>query len=56
MLDAMNSRLEEAEGQINDLEGRAMESNQVEQKREKRIMQNKSRLRELSDLAKHNII
>ena len=33
-----------------------MESNQVEQKREKRIMQNKNRLRELNDSIKCNNI
>jgi len=33
-----------------------MESNQGEQKREKRIMQNQNRLRELSDSIKHNNI
>ena len=33
-----------------------MESNQVKQKREKRIMQNENRLREFSDSIKHNNI
>ena len=33
-----------------------MESNQAEQKREKRMMQNKNRLREISDSIKHNNI
>ena len=32
-LDGMNSRLEESEEWINDLENRVMESNQAEQKR-----------------------
>lgn len=32
-----------------------MESNYAEQKKEKRIMQNENRLRELSDSIKHNI-
>ena len=37
MLDRINSRLEKAEEEINDLEeDRVMESNQAEQKREKR--------------------
>ena len=35
MLDGMNSRLEEAEEQINDVRDRVMENNQAEQKREK---------------------
>ena len=55
-LDGMNSRLKEAEERINDLEDRVMEKNQDEQKREKRIMQNENRLRELSDFIKHNNI
>ena len=55
ILDGMSSRLEEAEEQINDLEDRVIESNETEQKREKRIMQNENRLRELSDSIKHNI-
>ena len=37
MLDGMNSRLEEAEERINDLRDRVMESNQSEQKREKKL-------------------
>ena len=36
MFNGMNSRLEEAQEQINDLEHRVMESNQAEQKREKK--------------------
>jgi len=51
MLNGMNSRLEEAEEQIINLEDRVMESNQ-EQKR-KIIMQNKNRHKELSDSIKH---
>ena len=38
----MNSKLEEAEEQINDLGDRVMENNQAEKKREKRIVQNKN--------------
>jgi len=45
----------EADEQINDLEDRVMESNQAEQKRVKRIMQNENRLWKLSDSIKHNI-
>ena len=55
-LDGMNSRLEESEEWIHDLENRVMESNQAEQKREKWIMQNKNRLRELSDSIRCNNI
>lgn len=56
MLDGMNSKLEEAEEWINDLEYRVMESNQAEQKREKRIMHSKNRLRGQSDSIKCNNI
>lgn len=56
MHDGMNSRMEEAEEQINDLENTVLESNQVEQKKKKRIMQNKNRLGELSDSIKHKNI
>ena len=49
------NRLEEAEEWINDLEDRVMESNQVEQVREKN-MQNDNRLSELSDSNKYNNI
>ena len=51
-----DDRLEEGEEQINDLENRVVESNQAEQKRETRIMQKETRLRELSDSAKCNNI
>ena len=37
-LDAINSKLEEAEEQISDLEDRIMENNEAEQKRERRVM------------------
>ena len=57
-LDAIisSSRLEEAEEWINDLEDKVMESNEAEQKRERRIMQNENRLRELNDSIKCNNI
>ena len=44
-LDIINSRLEEAEESIGDLEDRVMGSNQAEQLRRKEIMQNKNSLR-----------
>ena len=46
----MNSRLEEMEEWINDLEQKVIESSEAEQ--ERRIMQNKNRLRELRDSTK----
>ena len=42
----MNNRLEEAKEQINDLEERVLENKEAEQKRDKRIMEQKKRLRE----------
>ena len=51
--EGMNSRLEEAEEQISDLEDRVMESNQVNSKKQNK---NENRLRELSDIIKHNTI
>ena len=54
--DGINSRLEEAEEQISNLVDRVVESNQAEQLREKNIMQNENRLRELSNTTKHNYI
>lgn len=47
ILDAMNSRLEEEEEWINDLEDKVMGNIETEQKRERRIMQNENRLREI---------
>ena len=38
MLDGMNSRMEEAEERISDLEDRVMETNQAKQNREKIMM------------------
>ena len=52
MLGRMNSRLEEREEQISDLGDRVMERNQDEQEREKRMMENENRHRELRDSIK----
>ena len=56
ILDGINRRPEEAEKQISDLEDRVMESNQAEQVREKKNMQNENRLMELSDTIQANNI
>ena len=53
---AMNSRLEKTEEQINNLEVKVMESNEAKEGRERRIMQNETRPRELSDSIKCNNI
>ena len=55
-LKGINSRLEEAEEQISDLKDRVRESSQAEQEREKIIIKNENRLRELSDNIKVNSI
>ena len=52
----LNIRLAEAKKQIGDLEGKVMENNKAEQKRERRIMQHKNTLTELSVSIKHNDI
>ena len=49
----MNTRMEEAEKQIRDIEDKIMENNEAEQKRE-RIMDHESRLRQFSDSIKCN--
>ena len=53
-LNTVNSRLEEAEEQINDLEDKVLGSNGAEQKKE--LCKNENRLRELSDSFKCNNI
>jgi len=52
----MNSSLEKAEEQISVLEDKIMETNETEQKRERRITEHENRLRELSDPIKHTNI
>ena len=52
----MNTRLEEAEEWISDLEDKIMENNEVKQKRETSMMEHKNRLRELNDSIKHSNI
>ena len=54
--DTMTTRMEEAEQQTSNIEDRVRENNEVEHKRERRMMEHKSRLRELSDSIKHNNI
>lgn len=44
MHDGMNSRMEEAEEQINDLENTVLESNQVEQKKKKELCKTRTDL------------
>lgn len=55
-LNAMNSKLEEAEEQISGLEDKIMENNEAKQKKERKITQHKNRLTEPSDSIKCNNI
>ena len=52
-LKAMNSRMNNAEGQITDLEDRIMEIIQSEQKTESQMKKNESNIRDLWDNIKH---
>ena len=52
----MTTRMEEAEDHISDTEDKIMENNKYAQERERRILDHKSRLRELSNSIKHNNI
>ena len=51
MLDGMNSRMEEAEEQINDLENTVLESNQAEQKKKKGLCKTRTDLGNLVTLS-----
>ena len=51
-LEAANSRIQEAEERISRVEGRLVETADVEQKREKRLKTNEESLRELRDNVK----
>ena len=55
-LDAMNSRLEEAEEIISDIEDKIMKNNEAEQKRERLITEPENRHKEFSDSIKCNKI
>lgn len=56
LLDRMNSRLEKVEELINSLKTELIENGQAEQKREKIIMHNENRLRNLRDSCECNNI
>ena len=55
-MDAITMRMDEAEEQIGDIEDKIMGNNEVEKKREIKVMDQEGRLRELSDLLKQNNI
>lgn len=48
-------RMDEAEDITSDIEDKNVENNEAEKKRERKIMNYKDRLRELSDLVKYKI-
>ena len=52
-LEAMNSRITEAEDRISEEENRMVEINESERKKEKRIKKNEVNLRDLQDNVKH---
>ena len=52
----MNTRKEDAGEGVSDIEDRIMENNEAEQKKERRIMKHKNRLRELGNFIKCNNI
>ena len=56
LLQGNNSRVDEAENQINDMEHKEAENNQSEQCKEKRIQKNKNNVRSLWDNFKHTNI
>ena len=51
----MTARVEEAEGRISEIEDKIMEKDEAE-KKIKKILDHKGRIREISDLMKHNNI
>lgn len=55
-LDAMTTRMEEAVEWVSDTEDRIMKNKEVDQKRERKILDHKSRLLELGDSLKCNNI
>ena len=56
LLDVLTSRTGEAEEQTSNTEDRITENNEAEQNRGRKILEHKSRLKELSDSIKHNNI
>ena len=52
----MIKHMDEVEEQISDIVDKIMGNNEVEQKRQRKVLDHDSRLRELSDSLKHNNI
>ena len=55
-MDATAARMDEAEKQISNIEGKLMENNEAEKKRETKVKERDIRIRELSDSLKRNNI
>ena len=55
-LDVVTARKEEAEGRISEIEDKIMENDEVEKKRDKKILDHEGRIRGLSDSMKCNNI
>ena len=53
-LEAVTARIEEAKGRVSEIEDKIMEKNEVEKKRDKKILDQEGRIRELSDSMKLN--
>ena len=53
---AIKTRTDEAEEQISDMEDKIMKNNEPKKKRETKVRDNEGKLRELTDLIKHNNI
>ena len=51
-LDTVTMRIEEAEERIGDIEDKILENNEAEKKRERKLIDNEGRLRELSNSIK----
>ena len=55
-LEAVAVRTKEAEGRISEIEDKIMEKDEAEKKRDKKFLDHKGRIRELSDSMKHKNI
>ena len=55
-MNIMNSRMEEAEEQISDIEDKIIENNEAKKKRERKILYHRCRLRELNNSIENNNI
>ena len=47
---ALTARIDEAEGRISDMEDQMMENKEAEKKRDKQLLDNEGKIREISDI------